>query len=1131
MAASVITLDGSLADWASTTRIDRGGNAGFAVYGQADATDFVFAIKAPTAIGANTTIWLNTDRSTVTGYQIFGFAGGAEYNVNFDAAGKAALYSGAAGQTLVQADLALAYSADGTTVELRVPKALIGKPQALDVLLDVNDRTFVPGSYSERGFTVFDVPAHAPDPATRIGIVWSETTANAYFDKTAYSQLFMNAQDQARQAGTPFDLLTEADLINLDKLSHYDTLVFPSFRNVEATQADAIANTLEQATKQNGIGLIAAGEFMTNDASGAALAGDSYARMKLLFDATRVTGGFPASVDVRATDTTKEVLTNFANGELVRHYDGVGWNAFTSVSGNGQTIATQTVAGQTHAAVLATQTGGRNVLFSTEGMMADSNLLQQAITHSVHPNGMSIGLQITRNAAIVASRTDMDQSQEISDVKPTDGTAGIYDKLLPILDEWKAKYNFVGSYYVNVGNNPAGGQETDWSVTAPALAKMLAAGNEIGTHSYTHPENTNLLTADQIAFEFGQSKAVIEQKMSAYLGRAFTIEGAAVPGAPEKIGVSAEILKHVDYLSGGYSGVGAGYPGAIGYLSPTLAGKTYIAPNTSFDFSLVEFQNKTPAEASAAWAKEWDALIAKAEAPVVVWPWHDYGPTLTSLTEGVASPYTKAMFDMWIARAAAAGAEFVTLDDLAKRSDSFAASDLTATIVGDTITATVTSAAAGTFALDVDGQGTRVIQSVASWYAYDDDSVFLPAKGGTFTITMGVKVDDVTHITALPMRGELLALTGNGANLSFSVIGEGQVTVDLRAQDTDFISYTGATVVKQAGEIVTLDVGALGRHDVSITYNANLAPVIDSNGGGAAASLRAAENVAAVTTVHAVDGNSAMGDMLTYSVTGGADAGFFAIDARTGALVFKAAPDFEVPLDSGANNVYDVIVGAADSRGTIDTQALAITIGDVAGITINGTSRAETLNGSGENDVIYGNNGKDVLNGLGGNDLLDGGNLNDTLNGGDGNDTLYGGDDDDILFGGNGNDILIGGVDKDVLTGGAGADMFRFLTDRDSSTLSSRRDIITDFQQGVDKIDLSAIDANVGLFSQAGDQAFTLLKAGQAFTGPAQLSYNYQVIAGVEYTVVTGNTDFLRTADFSIALTGHHMLNTGDFFL
>ena len=79
------------------------------------AAAVVLAVSAPVAIGANTTAWLNTDRNAATGFQIFGFAGGAEFNVNFDATGQPALYTGNAGQTAVaDVDIAFMTSTDAT---------------------------------------------------------------------------------------------------------------------------------------------------------------------------------------------------------------------------------------------------------------------------------------------------------------------------------------------------------------------------------------------------------------------------------------------------------------------------------------------------------------------------------------------------------------------------------------------------------------------------------------------------------------------------------------------------------------------------------------------------------------------------------------------------------------------------------------------------------------------------------------------------------------------------------------------------------------------------------------------------------------------------------------------------------
>jgi len=1128
--AAPVILDGNLNDWTSADRIDRGLGDGYAIYAKADGADFVFAMTAPTAIGTNTTAWLNTDRNAATGYQVFGFAGGAEYNVNFAADGTVSLFRGGAGETLVASNLQVAWNAARTTVEFRVPKAAIGNPQAIDTIYDVNDTAFLPGSYSSPPFTVFNDTGIVPASDHRIAIVWSDTTANNYFSKTAYAQLFMAAQSQAMQAGVPFDILTESDLTSLATLAKYDSIVFPSFRNVDAGKADVIAQTLEQATKQFGIGLVAAGEFMTNGADNAALAGDSYSRMKLLFDATRVTGGFPADLTVKATDAAGTVLDGYANGQVIRQYTGVGWNAFESVSKTGQTIATETVNGQTYAAAIATQTGGRNVIFSSEAVMADDNLLQKAIDYSVHGSGLSVGVQMTREHGMFASRVDMDQSQEREEVNPEGTAPGIYDKLLPILTEWKANYNFVGSYYVNVGNSPTTGQSTDWAVSLPYYKQLIAMGNELGSHSYTHPENTNLLTDEQIKFEFGQSRAELEKQLSAFLGKSVTVGGAAVPGAPEQIATSQEILKYVTYLSGGYSGVGAGYPNAFGYMTPQNAAddKVYIAPNTSFDFTLIEFQKKTVAEASAIWAKELAGLTAGGDAPVVVWPWHDYGPTEWT-TSGLASGYTKQMFTDFIAQAAKADLEFVTLADLAARISAFQNTTISSTVVGNTITAKV-GATTGTFSLDVDGQSTgQVIKSVTGWYAYDADKVFLPKVGGTYTITMGAVADDVTHITALPMRAELTALSGDGRDLSFTLEGEGKVTIDLKAPGTDWTTVTGARIASQIGEILTIDIGAIGTHAVQVGHQANVDPVLTSFGGATTGSLSIAENGTALTTITATDANIAWGDSIKYSIQAGGDGGNFTIDATTGVLKFINAPDYEAPTDANRDNIYAVTVVATDARGAIDTQALSIGVTDVVGITKTGTLLADTMNGTSEQDVLDGSWGNDVLNGLGGNDRLIGNYGNDTLNGGAGDDVLIGGDGRDILNGGDGDDILIGGDDLDTMTGGAGKDIFRFEVKGDS-LVGSARDVITDFLSGTDKIDLSGIDANTSLLAR-GDQAFTFIGQGAKFTAAAQLRYSYQVISGKEYTIVEGNTDAGSVADFSIALLGHHNLTANDFFM
>ena len=381
--------------------------------------------------------------------------------------------------------------------------------------------------------------------------------------------------------------------------------------------------------------------------------------------------------------------------------------------------------------------------------------------------------------------------------------------------QWKQDYDFVGSYYVDIGNDPANGQFTDWAVSAPYYAQILAMGNELGSHSYTHPEDTNTLSPAQIQFEFQQSKQVLEQQMSAYLGTPFTVSGAAVPGAPETVLTAEQIIQYFNYLNGGYASVGAGYPGAFGFLTPDLTNAVYLAPNTSFDFTLVEFQNLGAAGAEAAWAQEWNQLVANANCPIVVWPWHDYGPTQWPVS-GTTSTYTTQMYTDWIQRAYQAGDEFVTAADLASRIQSFAQSGVTSTVNGNVITVTVASAHAGDFALDVAGQGSQVIANVANWYAYDNNSLFLPETGGNYTITLGAAADDVTHITSLPMRGDLVSVTGDGLNLGFSMFGEGQVVIDLGALGTMIPVVTGATISSLVGDQLDLTLIGLGEHNVSL---------------------------------------------------------------------------------------------------------------------------------------------------------------------------------------------------------------------------------------------------------------------------------------------------------------------------
>lgn len=255
--------------------------------------------------------------------------------------------------------------------------------------------------------------------------------------------------------------------------------------------------------------------------------------------------------------------------------------------------------------------------------------------------------------------------------------------------------------------------------------------------------------------------------------------------------------------------------------------------------------------------------------------------------------------------------------------------------------------------------------------------------------------------------------------------------------------------------------------------------------------------------------------------------------------------------------------------------------------TITGTSSANTLNGTAGEDHIYGLGGNDTLYGNGDNDLLDGGtgadrmyggagndsyvvdntsdrvtestnagtdlvrtslssytlgsnveeliytgasafrgtgnSLSNNITGGNGNDTLTGNSGSDTLIGGNGADILRGGTGTDFLFGDAGADRFVFATTAEAGN-GSTRDIIEDFERGIDRIDLSGIDANT---SSSGNQAFSA-SLTDTFTG---VRGQLRIVDVGDDLIVSGDVNGNRVADFEIQISNVASLSSSDFIL
>ncbi|HVY84975.1 MAG TPA: M10 family metallopeptidase C-terminal domain-containing protein, partial [Caulobacterales bacterium] len=99
----------------------------------------------------------------------------------------------------------------------------------------------------------------------------------------------------------------------------------------------------------------------------------------------------------------------------------------------------------------------------------------------------------------------------------------------------------------------------------------------------------------------------------------------------------------------------------------------------------------------------------------------------------------------------------------------------------------------------------------------------------------------------------------------------------------------------------------------------------------------------------------------------------------------------------------------------------------------------------------------------------------------------------------------------------------------DSGLTGATRDLINDFTQGADVIDLSAIDAIAG----GGDDAFTLIGAGAFSHSAGELRYDFIDNAGAanDFTLISMDVNGDGAADSQIVLRGLISLTNSDFVL
>lgn len=257
------------------------------------------------------------------------------------------------------------------------------------------------------------------------------------------------------------------------------------------------------------------------------------------------------------------------------------------------------------------------------------------------------------------------------------------------------------------------------------------------------------------------------------------------------------------------------------------------------------------------------------------------------------------------------------------QANQFAASEIVFD-AADTVVVTASSASlSDPDTLDLIGLAAIHIDRIDA----SDNKLTLTVAAAQTYVNVGIGFTAVDTVTVKISYAEAKTLS-KATGSALHAAGVDRVEIDMTANELKALTYTELKAFLAAGVDGITGLTSVTFSNLTydlVTHTANYNPVITSNGGGATAAITIAENTKAVTTVRATDKEAAT---LTYAIVGGADKALFSIDARTGALVFKAAPDYETPKDSGKNNVYDLIVQVSDGK-LIDTQALAVSVKNV----------------------------------------------------------------------------------------------------------------------------------------------------------------------------------------------------------
>ena len=327
------------------------------------------------------------------------------------------------------------------------------------------------------------------------------------------------------------------------------------------------------------------------------------------------------------------------------------------------------------------------------------------------------------------------------------------------------------------------------------------------------------------------------------------------------------------------------------------------------------------------------------------------------------------------------------------------------------------------FSIDVQkvSSGISVILSGGNdtYVSPTNDNYIIDGRGGNDSITTGLGADRITggagNDTIQAGGGNDVILYGTGSNGYDSIDGgaggHDVVLATANGVTIGLSSVTGIEVI-DAGGFSNVTIEGASSDDNFDFSSVSLIGIASINSGPGN------DTVFGSTGADVINGGTG-NDLLI----GGAGNDVFKVGGSAGTDSYDGGADFDT-IEASKSAISLVVTG------TNITGIEAISSGGFSGFKLVGTGSANVLDFSAISLI--------------GVEFIDAGAGND------------------VVIGSAGADAIIGGSGRDTLTGGAGNDTFIF-TSTSQSTRPSTIDIITDFHQGEDRIDLSGIDANTVL--------------------------------------------------------------------